>query len=82
MEYDLAMVAFTLLDIEGTRNGKMRTRVSNVAVEIRRGCRLTLELDTMLALYVILLSKFNLEEQLIRSLLSGKKKNLFFLFNL
>jgi hypothetical protein len=43
------MDAFTLLDIEGANNGEMKPRVLNAAVEITRGCRLTLEWDKMIA---------------------------------
>ena len=34
------MDAFILLDIEDSCNGEMKPRVSNVAVEITRGCRM------------------------------------------
>ena len=56
------MDAFTLLDIEGTSNGEMKSRVPNGAIEITRGCRLTLEWDEMFARYVMSLSKLKLEE--------------------
>jgi len=58
------MVAFTLFDIEGARNAEMKPRVSNIAVEITRSCRLTLKWDEMFARYVITLSRFKLEGQL------------------
>ena len=58
------MDAYTVLDIEGARNGEMKPRVSNVALEITRGCRLTLEWDEMFARYVISLSTFKLEEHM------------------
>ena len=54
------MDAFTLLDIEGANNSKMKPRVPNTAVEIARGCQLTLEQpqDELFARYVVSLSKF------------------------
>ena len=56
--YSLITDAFTLLGIEGASNGKMKPRVSNMAVEITRGCPLTLEWDEIFAQYVIPLRKF------------------------
>ena len=57
---------FTLLELDGGAGSSndTKTRVPNVAVEITRGCRLSLEWDDMYARYVISLSKFKLEEQL------------------
>ena len=57
---------FTLLELDGGAGSSndTRARVPNVAVEITRGCRLSLEWDDMYARYVISLSKFKLEEQL------------------
>ena len=43
------MGGFTLLDIEGAINGEIKPRVPNVAVEIPRGCWLTLKRDEMFA---------------------------------
>ena len=57
------MGAFTLLDIEGTKYGEMKTRVTNAAVEITRGCRLALEWDEISTRYVIPLSKLKSEGQ-------------------
>ena len=37
------MDVFTLLNIEGAKTGKIKPKVSSGAVEIIRGCRLTLE---------------------------------------
>ena len=37
------MDGFTLLDIEGANNGEIKPRDPNAAVEITRGCGLTLE---------------------------------------
>ena len=53
MTYVLVIDAFTLLDIEGAKNSEMKPRVPNVAVEITRGCRITLEWDEKYARYVI-----------------------------
>ena len=52
------------MKIEGVSSSEMKPRVPNEAVGITRDSRLTLEWDEMLARYAILLSKFNLEEQL------------------
>jgi len=43
------------------------TRAPDVALEIKRGCQLSLEWDEMYARYMILLSTFKLEEQLFCS---------------
>ena len=62
--YPVFKDAFILLDIEGSKNGEIRARVPNVAVEITRGCQLTLEWDKMFAQCVISLGKLKAEEQL------------------
>ena len=56
---------FTLLEVDGGAGSSSNdTRVPNVAVEITRGCRLSLEWNDMYARYVMSLSKFKMEEQL------------------
>ena len=62
--YSVVMDDFTLLDIEGANNGKMKSRVPNALVEITSGCCLTLEWGKIFAVYIISLSKFKSEEQL------------------
>ena len=57
------MSAFTPLEVEDASSSEMKPRAPNVAVEITRGCRLTLEQDEMFARYVISLSKVKLEKQ-------------------
>jgi hypothetical protein len=46
------MNAFTLLDIEGANNIKMKPRVPNAAVEITKGCRLILEREKIFERYL------------------------------
>ena len=55
---------YTLLDIEGASFRDMKPRVSDLAVEITRGCQLAPEWDEVFAGLVISLSKFTLDEQL------------------
>ena len=43
------MDSFNLFVIEGASNGEIKPRVSNVVLEIRKGCQLTLEWDEMFA---------------------------------
>ena len=50
--HSLRMDVFTLLAIEGARNGEMTPRVPNIAVEITRDYRLTLEWDKIFAIYI------------------------------
>ena len=57
---------FTLLEVDSGagHSNDTQTRVPNIAVEITKGGRQSLEWDEMHARYVISLSKFKLEEQL------------------
>ena len=48
----------------GNSSNDPKTRIPNVAAEITRGSRLSLEWDEMCARYVIPLRKFKLEEKL------------------
>ena len=48
----------------GNSSNDPKTRIPNVAAEITRGSRLSLEWDDMFGRYVVSLSKFRLEEQL------------------
>ena len=41
------MNAFTLLEVEGVSSSEIKPRAPNLALEITRGCWLTLELDEM-----------------------------------
>ena len=58
------MSGFTLLHLEGADSDVVKTRAPNVAVEIGKESRLTFEWDGMFVRYVIVLSKFNSDEQL------------------
>ena len=58
------MNVFTLLEVKGAITRVMKPRSPNVAVEITRGCQITLEWDEMFGRYVVLLSQLKLEEQL------------------
>ena len=62
--YSSVMDDFTLSGHKGPSNDDMKSRVLNVAVEVKSGCRLTLEWDEVFARYVISLNKFNIEDQL------------------
>ena len=57
------MDAFTLLGIGSAKNCERKPRVPNAAVEITRGCQLTLVLDEMFARNDISLSKFKSKKQ-------------------
>ena len=56
------MSAFTLLENEGASSSEIKPRVPNVVGEITKSSWLTLDWDEMFARYVILLTKFELEE--------------------
>ena len=62
--YSLEVDAFRLLEPESTSDGEIKPRVPNVAVEITRGYRLTLEWDDIFTRYIISECKLKLEEQL------------------
>ena len=57
---------FTLLEVDSGAGNSNDTKatIPNVAVEITRGSRPSLEWDNMCTIYMISLSKFKLEEQL------------------
>ena len=58
------MIGLRLLEVHSRVSSGMKTRVPKVAVEISRGCRLTLKCSETFGRYAKSLSRFKLEEQL------------------